>query len=185
SSPMSSLSSIAASRSGTIGSCWAASSSCLRWSTLARRSRSMARCLPVAMSQAPGLSGTPDSGHCSRAARSASWASSSASPTSRTTRARPATSLADSIRQTASIARWVSEIVNSVDRRLALELTAQLLLAGGVGGREDLFGEVRRLVHLTDLDLGFHVLAHGSGAALDPLDRLLLRLHLDEPEAGD
>ena len=40
--------------------------------TSARRSRSTARCLAVAMSQAPGLSGTPDSGHCSRAATSAS-----------------------------------------------------------------------------------------------------------------
>src|SRR2546422_4202221 len=179
---------MAASKSGTV-SCRASnsapSSSCLRSSIFPRRSASIARCLPVAMSQAPGLSGTPDSGHCSRAARSASCASSSASPMSRTTRARPATSLADSIRQTASIARWVSEIVNSGGCRLALELVAQLLLAGGVGGGEDLFREVRRLVHLTDLDLGLHILAHGGGTALDPLDRLFLRLHLDEPEAGN
>ena len=41
--------------------------------------RRCARCLAVAMSQAPGLSGTPDSGHCSSAATSASWARSSAS----------------------------------------------------------------------------------------------------------
>src|SRR5215216_2465522 len=60
------------------------------------------------MSQAPGLFGIPDSGHRSSAATSASCASSSARPTSRTIRARPAMSLADSIRQTASIARWVS-----------------------------------------------------------------------------
>ena len=59
-----------------------------------RRSRSIARCLAVAMSQAPGLSGTPDSGHRSSAATSASWARSSARPTSRTIRARPAMSLA-------------------------------------------------------------------------------------------
>src|ERR1700704_4923100 len=64
----------------------------------------MARCLAVAMSQAPGLSGTPDSGHCSSAATSASCARSSARPTSPTIRARPAMSLADSIRQTASMA---------------------------------------------------------------------------------
>src|SRR5712691_6352586 len=64
----------------------------------------MARCFAVAMSQAPGLSGTPDSGHCSSAATSASWARSSAIPTSPTMRARPAMSLADSIRQTASMA---------------------------------------------------------------------------------
>src|SRR5438552_16923840 len=56
------------------------------------------------MSQAPGLSGTPDSGHCSSAATSASCARSSATPMSPTTRARPAMSLADSIRQTASMA---------------------------------------------------------------------------------
>ncbi len=62
-----------------------------------------------AISQAPGLSGTPDSGHCSSAATRASCASSSARPTSRTIRASPAISRADSIRQTASITRWVSE----------------------------------------------------------------------------
>src|SRR6267378_5968243 len=56
------------------------------------------------MSQAPGLSGTPDSGHCSSAATSASCARSSATPISPTTRAKPAMSLADSIRQTASMA---------------------------------------------------------------------------------
>ena len=44
------------------------SSSCLRSSACCGGSRSMARCLAVAMSQAPGLSGTPDSGHCSSAA---------------------------------------------------------------------------------------------------------------------
>ena len=82
-----------------------ASSSCLRSSTVLRRSRSIARCLPVAMSHAPGLSGTPDAGHCSSAATRASWARSSARPTSRTMRARPAMSRADSIRQTASMAR--------------------------------------------------------------------------------
>ena len=49
-----------------------------------------------------------DSGHCSSAATSASWASSSARPTSRTIRASPAISRADSIRQTASIVRWIS-----------------------------------------------------------------------------
>ena len=63
----------------------------------------MARCLAVAMSQAPGLSGMPDSGHCSSAATRASWARSSARPTSRTMRVRPAMSRADSIRQTASM----------------------------------------------------------------------------------
>src|SRR5688500_20035672 len=60
------------------------------------------------MSQAPGLSGTPDSGHRSSAATRASWARSSARPTSRTIRARPAISRADSIRQTASTVRLTS-----------------------------------------------------------------------------
>jgi hypothetical protein len=53
----------------------------------------------------PGLSGTPDSGHCSSATTSASCASSSARPTSRTIRARPAMSRAHSILKTALIAR--------------------------------------------------------------------------------
>src|SRR5262245_11244406 len=68
----------------------------------------MPRRLAVVMSHAPGLSGTPDSGHCLTAARSASCARSSASPTSRVRRVRPAISLADSIRQTASIAALMS-----------------------------------------------------------------------------
>ena len=61
-----------------------------------------ARNFAAAMSQAPGLSGTPDSGQRSSAATRASCASSSARPTSRTTRAIPAMSRADSILQTAS-----------------------------------------------------------------------------------
>src|SRR5712664_2327195 len=73
----------------------------------------MARCFAVVISQAPGLSGTPDSGHFSRAATRASCASSSARPTSRTIRARPAMSRADSIFQTASIARCVSVAVTA------------------------------------------------------------------------
>src|SRR2546429_9163539 len=73
----------------------------------------MARCFAVAISQAPGLSGTPDSGHRSRAATSASCARSSARPTSPTIRVRPAMSFADSILQTASTARWVSEAVTA------------------------------------------------------------------------
>ncbi len=68
-----------------------------RWSS-ARRSW---RCV---ISQAPGLSGMPGAGQCSSAATSASCASSSARPMSRTRRATPATILADSMRQTAPIA---------------------------------------------------------------------------------
>src|SRR5436190_6370733 len=55
----------------------------------------------------------PDSGHCSSAATRASCASSSAIPTSRTMRVRPAIILADSILQTASIARCVSVAVTA------------------------------------------------------------------------
>ncbi len=120
SSPTSS--SIAASKSATAISRRASSarpsSSCLRWSRLPRRSRSMARCFAVVMSQAPGLSGTPDSGHRSRATTRASWASSSARPTSRTIRASPPMSRADSILQTASIVRWVSVVVTATDHTI-------------------------------------------------------------------
>jgi hypothetical protein len=69
----------------------------------------MPRRLAAAISQAPGLSGIPDAGHCSSAATSASWARSSATDTSRTMRVSPAISRADSMRQTASIARWVAD----------------------------------------------------------------------------
>ena len=67
--------------SGTVCSISAssrASSWCLRRGEVLRRKRSMARCLAVAMSHAPGLSGMPDCGHCSSAATRASWARSSA-----------------------------------------------------------------------------------------------------------
>ena len=70
----------------------------------------MARCLAVSMSQAPGLAGMPSDGHCSSAATRASWASSSASPTSRTSPVRPAMILADSSRHTASIARCAAAV---------------------------------------------------------------------------
>jgi hypothetical protein len=40
--------------------------------------------LAMVISQAPGLRGTPSAGHCSSAATSASWASSSATSRSRT-----------------------------------------------------------------------------------------------------
>src|SRR2546425_13221199 len=72
------------------------------------------------MSQAPGLSGTPDSGHRSSATTRASCASSSARPTSRTIRASPAISLADSIRKTAWIARCASEAVTASDQSIFL-----------------------------------------------------------------
>src|ERR1700688_2360247 len=87
----------------------------------------MARCLAAAISQAPGLSGTPDFGHCSSAATRASCARSSATPTSRTIRARPAMSRGDSIRQTASIAPLIEPLLE-----LLLELLPEPLLELGV-----------------------------------------------------
>src|SRR5213594_328561 len=198
SSPTSSAAAV--SKFPTVSSCRSSSSrpssSCLRSSRSFRRKRSIARCFAVAMSQAPGLSGTPDSGHCSSAATRASWARSSARPTSRTIRARPAMSLADSILQTASIVRWVSVAVTATDhtifdsisatRRsapglplgghlLAQALLSRAKLARGVARRE-----VLGLEHLADLHLG--VLERST---LEPLDRLRLGLHLPEPEAGD
>src|SRR6476620_10561598 len=78
----------------------------------------MPRRLAACISHAPGLSGTPDYGHCSSAATRASCARSSATPTSRTIRASPAMSLGDSILQTASMARWVSVAVTTTDHTI-------------------------------------------------------------------
>jgi hypothetical protein len=63
------------------------------------------------MSHAAGLSGTPSRGHCSNAATSASCASSSATPTSRTMRASAPMIFADSMRQTALMVRWISGVL--------------------------------------------------------------------------
>src|SRR5690349_17660861 len=127
--------------------------------------RSIARFFAVAISQAPGLSGTPASGHFSSAATSASWARSSARPTSPTIRARPATRRADSIRQTASIARVAS-----------VKLAAEVLADG-------VLHVLREVLHLEDPPhLDPAVLGR---AAACPLQRLLLRAGLDQPVAAD
>src|SRR5690348_1601078 len=154
-------------------------SSCFRSSSLSRRKRSIARRLPVAMSQAPGLSGTPDSGHCSSAATSASCARSSATPTSRTSRVRPAIRRADSMRQTAWIAACASALIAAW---LALDVRADALLALAHLRRQDL-AEVLVLEDLPDLD--DRIALHRVRAALDPLDGLLQRADLPQPEAGD
>ena len=138
-----------------------------------RRSRSIARCLAVAISQAPGLSGTPVSGHCSSAATSASCASSSARPTSRTMRASPAMSRADSMRQTASMARWVSVAVTATDhdhlrrrrnpRATAVRRPAWRCISSKPGrGLLHVRREVRHLLHLADLD---HLVLARPGSA--------------------
>src|SRR6266567_4994666 len=92
----------------------------------------MARCLAVATSQAPGLSGTPDCGHCSRAARSASWARSSARPTSRVRRVRPAMTRADSMRQTASMVRCRSVADTATDHTSFKRGVQERLFVGGL-----------------------------------------------------
>src|SRR5437667_77115 len=61
----------------------------------------------------------------------------------------------------------------SIARCLALALRPEL--------GSQLRPEVVRLEHLANLDLG----PPAERGALEPLDRLLLRLHLPEPEAGD
>ena len=155
-----------------------------------RRRRSMARCLAVAISQAPGLSGTPVAGHCSSAATSASCARSSARPTSRTIRARPAMSRADSIRQTASIARWTSPHAASAGPARSLPLpTARRCSrraaappasrSSGVNSSPKSSASKTWRISISDSA------RHRVRAALDPLDRLVHRLHLPEPEAGD
>src|SRR5688500_7543621 len=141
---------------------------------------SMARRLATAMSQAPGLSGTPDSGHCSSAATSASWASSSARPTSRTIRVRAAISLADSIRKTASIARCGSRTATGATLGPLFDLLAEPLLLLAQLGRE-LVAEVVGLEDRPQLEHA--LLAGGVRAALRPLDGLVHVADFPEPVA--
>src|SRR5437879_698478 len=145
------------------------SSSYLRSSVLRRRIRSVARCFAVAISQAPGRSGTPDVVHCSSAATRASCASSSAVPMSPTTRASPAMSRADTMRQIASIARCAS-VVDVSGRP-------------GSGRASPFRGPMARapshaleLDDLTDLE-GPAVV----GCPLEPFEGLVHRAHLPQP----
>src|SRR4249919_144002 len=168
------------------------SSSSLRAAISLWRRRSIARLRAVAISQAPGFSGTPASGHCSSATSSASWARSSATPTSPVIRASAAISRADSIRQTASIARRASRsliCLPAARRRLScrrllvlLGLRPDPLLLLAQLGRQ-LLAEVLGLEDLADFDLARLVVR--VGAALDPLHRLLEGAHLHQPVAGD
>src|SRR3979409_1972917 len=119
----------------------------------------------------------PDSGHCSSAATSASWARSSATATSRTMRVSPAISRADSIRQTASIARGAAE---NAMRLLLGGLLAQPHV-GLAQLRRQLLAEVVGLEDLAQLDLDAAV----ERRALEPLDCLLARRALPHPVAGD
>src|SRR5580704_11719612 len=186
-------------RSGTVCSSVARSrarSWCLRWATALRRKRSMTRRLAVAVSQAPGFSGTPDCGHCSRAARRASWARSSARAMSRTRRVRPAIRRGDSILQTASMVRCRSVADTATDHTSFKRGVQERLFVGGLIRQLSPFryfvldllfgqdgGEVFHLKDLADFDFG--VAGVGVGAAFDPLDGLFEGLDLPEPEAGD
>ena len=81
--------SIAASSSAIAASCLR--SSCFSASRFLRRSRSIARFRAVVVIQAPGLSGTPRTGHVSSAVTNASWTASSARSKSPRTRMSVAT----------------------------------------------------------------------------------------------
>src|ERR1700712_1628733 len=128
------------------------------------------------MSQAPGLSGTPAPGHVSRAAISASWARSSARPTSRTSRATPPTMRPDSMRQTASILRATSRAIGV----LLADLPAQLLFLLAQFWRQTV-AEVFHPEDRTDLDLRLRT--HRVRAAPHPFDCLIHRTDLPDPEA--
>src|SRR5262245_22803153 len=140
------------------------------------------------MSQAPGLSGMPEFGHCSSAATSASCASSSAVPISRTIRIRPPTSFACSILKTASMARCVSVAVTGY--RLTLLLARPQAGSDLRGVR--LASLVAHLFTMTrDLtDFGFALPArqmlamqlHEAGGAAD---HCLLRRHIKNCIAAD
>src|SRR5262245_14240785 len=145
-------------------------SSCFRSAMVLRRIVSMALRLAAAMSQAPGLFGTPDSGHCSSAATSASCARSSAKPTSRTMRVRPAISFADSIRQTASIARWVLVSVTETNHTTSTPR-----------GKSPLDPPLE----FSDLPHFALAIARDHEELLGPLDRVLLRVGLEQPEPAD
>src|SRR5438552_4769336 len=157
SSPTSSSIAVSRSKPSCARSTSRPSASCLRSSVWRRRIRSIARCFAVPISQAPGFSGTPAAGHCSSAATSASCASSSAVPMSPTTRASPAMSRADSIRQITSIARCASVDAGSIARAPSHSF---------------------HLDDLTDLE-GMAV----EGGPLEPLDGLVNRAHLPQPIA--
>src|SRR6188508_3170078 len=178
---------------------------CLRSRILSRRKASMARRLATAISQAPGLAGTPVLGHSDRATTSASCASSSARSTFRTTRARPAMSLARSMRKVASIAWFVSPAVTPHSRprpqgrqasrpKLTTNQRAKEISGDAefpalpVPGRREFLGrhklgEISRLVEGPDLDLA--LARHRIGAALRPGHGLVHVLDLPDRKADD
>ena len=87
-----------------------ASSSVFSRSRLRRRSRSIARLRAVVVIQAPGLSGTPRTGHVSSAVTNASWTASSARSKSPRTRISVATARPDSSRNRRSTTSWAAAV---------------------------------------------------------------------------
>src|SRR5580658_1418447 len=146
------------------------------------------------MSHAPGFSGMPAVGHCSIAVTKAPCARSSASPTSRTNPTSPPMSRADSIRQTASTALRVALPLSPLTRfphdsigpppprgsRLALHFGAEAFFLRAQLRRE-LLAEV---LGIEDRAEG-HLDSAVERRALEPLDRLLHRLHVPDPIARD
>src|SRR5229473_5855944 len=125
-----------------------ASISCLRASIWPRRKWSRARRLAVAISHAPGLSGTPVAGQCSSAASSASSVRSSASGTSRSIRARLVISRGCLIRQTARIVRSMPAAVMAAGypgRFLASRAGKRANLARSVPTRHVILVELHEL----------------------------------------
>src|SRR5487761_1357582 len=96
-----------------------------------RRRRSRPRRRAVVSSQAPGRSGIPSSGQCSRASTTASDTSSSARSKSPSWRTRLVVSRPASSRKTRSSSGWVSAAASALDDR------SDLHLAIGRGQRPD------------------------------------------------
>ena len=132
----------------------------------------------------PGCRARPSRGQCSSAATSASCASSSARPTSRTMRARPAMSCADSMRQTASIApvRRLGVAVSGCSGVFSAP-AADAHVAEALDRRA--VGRSRRARYSWRTSISRPTCAERRREAPRPLERFVARAHLDDPEAGD
>src|SRR3984957_8799754 len=95
-------------------------------------------------------------------------------------RVSPAINRTDSIRHTASIARWVADGLTGLDHLVLGSLLSQPLVRLAQLRRE-LLAEVRRVEDLAQLDL--HTSAERR--SLEPLDRLITRRPLPDPMARD
>src|SRR3990167_7775292 len=175
---------------------WSAASSraisaCLRSRIDRCRTPPINRRFAAAANQAPGRSGTPLLGQSVSAISSASCASSSARSTSPVIRASEAINRARSMRNTASIARWLgSAAMRYAARRMVggtIGSAVRKLLAHAVvdrGGfvRDDIT-EILHFIKGADLDLARP--EHRVGTALHPFDRLVHVLDFPYPVTGD